>query len=61
MAIQPVDRKNAKHNLKVAPRKAPSMVNRSNKRVFAELAPLHVRLSQRIQYDNRWWHFDLCS
>lgn len=41
MAMQPVDRKNAKHAIKTAPRNVPQMVKRTNKTILGEIAPRH--------------------
>lgn len=46
MALQPVDRNRAKHAMKTEKRKAPTLVNRTNKRTFAELAPMHILVSR---------------
>lgn len=61
MALQPIDRSKAKHAIKTMPRKVPSLVNRTNKRVLPELVPQHALLS-RFQggwnafYQQRdWW------
>jgi hypothetical protein len=39
--MQPVDRKNAKHAIKTAPRNVPQMVKRTNKTILGEIAPRH--------------------
>ena len=54
MAIQPVDRKNAKHNLNVAPRKAPSMVNRRHKQVLRDITSTHVQFNR---FNEPWFDF----
>ena len=46
MAIQKVDRARAKHVMTTNKRQIPTLVNRTNKRTFAELAPLHVLVSR---------------
>lgn len=46
MAIQKVDRARAKHAMATNKRQIPTLVNRTNKRTFAELAPLHILVSR---------------
>lgn len=46
MAMQKVDRAQAKHAMATNKRVVPTLVNRTNKRTFAELSPLHVLISR---------------
>lgn len=61
MELQPIDRSKAKHAIKTAPRKVPSLVNRTNKRVLRELVPRHVLLSHfrygwgAFHHQRDWW------
>lgn len=61
MALQQVDRSKAKHAIKTASRVVPSLVNRSHKRTFHELAPVHVSkygTNDRTAYQlcaDDWW------
>jgi len=55
MAMQPVDRKNSKHTFKTAPRAKPSLVNRTNKRILADLAPHNVLVSR---FQNGWANYN---
>lgn len=52
MAMQPIDRQNAKLSATTLSRKVPQLINRTNKQTLAELVPQHIKKS-RFQFG---WH-----
>lgn len=58
MALQPIDRKNAKHLKKVSVRKIPALVNRANKLTIVHIVPLHLRNVRFGFGHERFWRHE---